>query len=133
MGLQVNTPRFSAYLGSKAALDAFSRSIASEILEDRVAISTVYMPLVRTPMIEPSAHYRDFPSLSPEEAASMVADAIANRRKRATTIAGRLAEATYQTAPGSRTRSSTRATSCSPTGEGAQALGLGLRRPAALG
>ena len=99
MGLQVNTPRFSAYLGSKAALDAFSRSIASEILEDRIAISTVYMPLVRTPMIEPSAHYRDFPSLSAEEAASMIADAIANRRKRATTLAGRLAEATYQTAP----------------------------------
>jgi short-subunit dehydrogenase len=99
MGLQVNTPRFSAYLGSKAALDAFSRSIASELLDDRVAISTVYMPLVRTPMIEPSAHYRDFPALEPEEAAAMIADAIANRRKRATTIVGRVAEATYQAAP----------------------------------
>ncbi len=99
MGLQVNTPRFSAYLGSKAALDAFSRSIASEILEDRVAITTVYMPLVRTPMIEPSPHYRDLPALSPDEAAEMVADAIAHRPKRATTIAGRIAETTYATAP----------------------------------
>ena len=99
MGLQVNTPRFSAYLASKAALDAFSRSIASEILEDRVAITTVYMPLVRTPMIEPSRHYRDLPALSPDEAAEMVADAIAHRPKRATTVAGRIAEATYATAP----------------------------------
>ncbi len=99
MGLQVNTPRFSAYLASKAALDAFSRSIASEILDDRVAITTVYMPLVRTPMIEPSGIYRDFPALTPEAAAEMVADAIAGRPKRATTFAGRIAEVTYATAP----------------------------------
>jgi short-subunit dehydrogenase len=99
MGLQVNTPRFSAYLGSKAALDAFSRSIASEVLSDRVAISTVYMPLVRTPMIGPSSHYRDFPKLEPDEAAAMICDAIANRRKRASTLVGRVAEATYQAAP----------------------------------
>jgi short-subunit dehydrogenase len=99
MGLQVNSPRFSAYLASKAALDAFSRSIASEILDDRVAITTVYMPLVRTPMIEPSRHYRDLPALSPEEAAEMVAGAIAGRPKRATTVAGRIAEVTYATAP----------------------------------
>ena len=76
MGVQTNTPRFSAYVASKAALDAFSRSIASEIVDDRVAISTVYMPLVRTPMIAPTKHYRYFPSISPEEAADMVADAI---------------------------------------------------------
>ena len=99
MGLQVNTPRFSAYLASKAALDAFSRSIASEILDDRVAITTVYMPLVRTPMIEPTGIYRDFPALTPVEAAEMVAGAIAGRPKRATTVAGRIAEVTYATAP----------------------------------
>lgn len=99
MGLQTNTPRFSAYLASKAALDAFSRSIASEIVDDRVAISTVYMPLVRTPMIEPSTHYKYFPALSPEEAADMVADAIASRNKKQSTLAGRLSEVTYATVP----------------------------------
>jgi short-subunit dehydrogenase len=99
MGLQTNTPRFSAYLASKAALDAFSRSIASEIVDDRVAISTVYMPLVRTPMIEPSRHYKYFPALSPDEAADMVADAIASRNKKQSTLAGRLSEVTYATVP----------------------------------
>ena len=99
MGLQTNTPRFSAYLASKAALDAFSRSIASEIVDDRVAISTVYMPLVRTPMIEPSRHYKYFPALSPEEAAEMVADAIASRNKKQSTLTGRLSEVTYATVP----------------------------------
>ncbi|HEX2129370.1 MAG TPA: SDR family NAD(P)-dependent oxidoreductase [Solirubrobacterales bacterium] len=99
MGLQTNTPRFSAYLASKAALDAFSRSIASEIVDDRVAISTVYMPLVRTPMIEPSRHYKYFPALSPDEAAEMVAHAIASRNKKQSTLTGRLSEVTYATVP----------------------------------
>jgi short-subunit dehydrogenase len=99
MGLQMNTPRFSAYLASKAALDAFSRSIASEIVDDRVAISTVYMPLVRTPMIEPTDHYRYFPALEPGEAAEMVIDAIVSRSKKRTTLGGRVSEITYATAP----------------------------------
>jgi len=99
MGVQVNTPRFSAYVASKAALDSFSRCIASEIVDDDVAITTVYMPLVRTPMIEPTSFYRGLPALEPEEAADMVAKAIANRPKRATTAAGRVAELTYATAP----------------------------------
>jgi NAD(P)-dependent dehydrogenase (short-subunit alcohol dehydrogenase family) len=99
MGLQVNTPRFSAYLASKAALDAFSRSIASEIVDDGVAISTVLMPLVRTPMIEPTGFYRSMPSISPDEAATMIAKAIVNRPKKQSTATGRLAEITYGTAP----------------------------------
>ena len=99
MGVQTNVPRFSAYVASKAALDAVSRSIASEVVEDRVAISTVYMPLVRTPMIAPTDHYRYFPALSPEEAAEMVADAIVSRSKKQSTVAGRLAEVSYATVP----------------------------------
>jgi short-subunit dehydrogenase len=99
MGVQTNVPRFSAYVASKAALDAFSRSIASEIVEDRVAISTVYMPLVRTEMIAPTDHYRYFPALSPEEAADMIAGAIAKRQKKASTTLGRMSEVTYATVP----------------------------------
>ena len=37
IGAQTNTPRFSAYVASKSALDAFSRSIASEIVDDNVS------------------------------------------------------------------------------------------------
>ena len=99
MGVQTNVPRFSGYVASKAALDAFSRSIASEIVDDGVAISTVYMPLVRTPMIAPTDHYRYFPALSPDEAADMVSDAIVSRNKKQSTVAGRLAEVSYATVP----------------------------------
>ncbi|MBV9807437.1 MAG: SDR family NAD(P)-dependent oxidoreductase, partial [Solirubrobacterales bacterium] len=65
IGLQMNTPRFSAYVASKAALDAFSRSVGPEVIDDGVHITTVYMPLVRTPMIAPTKIYDRFPTLSP--------------------------------------------------------------------
>jgi NAD(P)-dependent dehydrogenase (short-subunit alcohol dehydrogenase family) len=99
MGLQTNTPRFSAYLASKAALDAFSRSIASEIVMDQVNITTVYMPLVRTPMIAPTKQYDRLPALSPESAASLISEAIRKRPKRVSTALGTLVDATYAAAP----------------------------------
>ena len=102
MGLQTNTPRFSAYLASKAALDAFARSIASEIITDGVHITTVYMPLVRTPMIEPTKHYEHLPALSPDAAAEMIVEAIRRRPKRVSTLLGDFAGVTYATAPGAQ-------------------------------
>jgi NAD(P)-dependent dehydrogenase (short-subunit alcohol dehydrogenase family) len=99
MGLQTNTPRFSAYLASKAALDAFARSIASEVVLDRVDFTTIYMPLVRTPMIAPTKHYDRLPALSPEAAADLICDAIRKRPKRVSTALGTLSDATYAAAP----------------------------------
>jgi short-subunit dehydrogenase len=102
MGLQSNTPRFSAYLASKAALDAFSRSIASEIIMEGVHITTIYMPLVRTPMIAPTKHYDRLPARSPDSAAEMIVEAIRRRPKRISTVFGNLIELTYATAPGAQ-------------------------------
>src|SRR5213083_1739658 len=99
IGVQTNTPRFSAYVASKAALDAFSRCVASEVVDDGVHFSTVYMPLVRTPMRAPTEHYQAFPAKSPEEAADMVCDAISSRQKRVSTQFGRFSEVTYATLP----------------------------------
>jgi short-subunit dehydrogenase len=102
MGLQTNTPRFAAYLASKAALDAFSRSIGSEIIGDGVHITTVYMPLVRTPMIAPTKMYDRFPALTPDEAANMITDAIRKRPKRVATALGNLGQLSYAIAPGAQ-------------------------------
>ena len=82
IGAQTNTPRFSAYVASKSALDAFSRSIASEIVDDGVHITTIYMPLVRTPMIAPTGIYDAFPTASPDEAADMITRAMITGRRR---------------------------------------------------
>ena len=101
IGVQTNTPRFSAYVASKAALDAFSRSIASEIVGDGVRITTIHMPLVRTPMIEPTKIYRDFPAISPDEAGAMICDAIIDRPKRVATPLGNLGQLAYAVSPSS--------------------------------
>jgi NAD(P)-dependent dehydrogenase (short-subunit alcohol dehydrogenase family) len=102
MGLQTNTPRYSAYLASKAALDAFSRSIGPEIIDDGVHITTIYMPLVRTPMIAPTKLYDRFPALSPEDAGGLIAEAIQRRPKRITTTLGTLGQLGYAVAPGAQ-------------------------------
>jgi NAD(P)-dependent dehydrogenase (short-subunit alcohol dehydrogenase family) len=99
IGVQTNPPRFSAYVASKAALDAFSRVAASELLEDGIRITTVYMPLVRTEMIAPTTIYRAFPTLSPSEAAELVCRACAEGGKRVSTRLGLLGELAYAAAP----------------------------------
>jgi short-subunit dehydrogenase len=117
IGLQTNTPRFSAYLASKAALDAFSRSIAPEIIGDGVHVTTVYMPLVRTPMIAPTKIYDHFPTLSPDEAADMISDAIRKRPKRVATTLGNIGQLSYAVVPGAQDLVVNRAYKLFPEGE----------------
>ena len=99
IGTQTNPPRFSAYVASKAALDAFGRVIASEILEDNVHITTIHMPLVRTPMIAPTRMYDMFPAITPEEAAELIAKAMIRRPKKVATRLGTMGELMYAVAP----------------------------------
>ena len=99
LGCVTNVPRFSAYLASKAALDQLCRSIASEIISDNVAITTVYMPLVRTPMIKPTKIYDSFPAITPDEAANLVVNSVIDRPKRVTTKLGNFSQAAQIVAP----------------------------------
>jgi short-subunit dehydrogenase len=99
IGVQTNTPRFSAYVASKAALDAFSRCVAPEVIGDNVHITTIYMPLVRTPMIAPTNIYDAFPTLTPDEAAQMVCDAIIDKPKRLATRLGTFGQVLYAVSP----------------------------------
>jgi short-subunit dehydrogenase len=99
IGTQTNPPRFSAYVASKAALDAFSRVIASEVKDDKVHLTTINMPLVRTPMIAPTRMYDMFPAITPEEAAEMIAKAMVNRPKKVATKLGNFGELLYAVAP----------------------------------
>lgn len=75
IGVLTNAPRFSAYVASKAALDAWTRCAASEFADQGISFTTINMPLVRTPMIAPTGLYNNVPTLSPEEAADMIAQA----------------------------------------------------------
>ena len=118
IGLQVNTPRFSAYVASKAALDAFSRSIAPEVIGDGVHITTIYMPLVRTPMIAPTKIYDRFPTLSPNEAANLITEAIRKRPKRIGTTLGNIGQLGYAMVPGAQDLVVNRAYQLFPEGDG---------------
>jgi NAD(P)-dependent dehydrogenase (short-subunit alcohol dehydrogenase family) len=99
IGVQTHTPRFSAYVASKAALDAWSRCVASEMIDDGVHITTIYMPLVRTPMIAPTKMYDAFPTISPDEAAEMITKAMITKPKKVATRLGNFGEVLYNVAP----------------------------------
>jgi thioester reductase-like protein len=99
IGVQTNTPRFSAYVASKSALDAFSRCVAPEVVGDGVTFTTIYMPLVRTPMIAPTDMYKAFPTLTPDEAAMMLCDAMIDKPKRKASRLGTFGEVLYALSP----------------------------------
>ena len=75
IGVLTNAPRFSAYVASKSALDAWTRCASSEFADQGITFTTINMPLVRTPMIAPTKIYQTVPTLAPEEAADMIAQA----------------------------------------------------------
>jgi NAD(P)-dependent dehydrogenase (short-subunit alcohol dehydrogenase family) len=99
IGVQTSPPRFSAYVASKAALDAFTRVVASEVVGDGVAFTTIHMPLVRTPMIAPTKMYNAFPTITPDEAADMICQALRTRAKHLGTRLGTAGEVAYALAP----------------------------------
>jgi len=99
IGVLSNAPRFSAYVASKSALDSFSACAASEFLDKGIQFTTINMPLVRTPMIAPTRIYENVPTLSPEEAAGLVVDAIVNRPVRIATRLGIFMAVCHAAAP----------------------------------
>ena len=99
IGVQTNPPRFSAYVASKAALDAWTRVVSSELVGDNITFTTIHMPLVKTPMIAPTKMYDSIPTLTPDEAGDMVCDAIRSRPKHIGTRLGTFGEVSYALAP----------------------------------
>ena len=99
IGVLTNAPRFSAYVASKAALDAWTRCASSEFADVGITFTTINMPLVRTPMIAPTKIYNNVPTLSPEEAADMVAQACIGKPVRIATRLGIVGELLHAVAP----------------------------------
>ena len=99
IGVLASSARFSAYVASKAALDAFSRCAQAEFSGKNIAFTTVNMPLVKTPMIAPTKMYDSVPTLTPEEAADLVVKAIIERPSRVATRMGIFAATLNAVAP----------------------------------
>ena len=88
IGVLASSPRFSAYVASKAALDAFSRCAQGELSGKGISFTTINMPLVKTPMIAPTKMYDSVPTLSPDEAADLLVKAIIEKPSRIATRLG---------------------------------------------
>jgi NAD(P)-dependent dehydrogenase (short-subunit alcohol dehydrogenase family) len=99
IGVQTNPPRFSAYVASKGALDAWTRVVSSETVGHGITFTTIHMPLVRTPMIAPTKLYDHFPTISPDEAADLICEAMRSRPKEINTRLGTAGEVLHALAP----------------------------------
>ncbi|MBF6024737.1 SDR family oxidoreductase [Lysobacter niastensis] len=99
IGVLANSPRFSAYVASKAALDAFSRCAQGELSGKGICFTTINMPLVKTPMIAPTKMYESVPTLTTEEAADLVVKGIIERPSRIATRLGIFASVVNALAP----------------------------------
>ena len=95
----VNAPRFSAYVASKAALDAWTRCAASEYADQGVSFTTVNMPLVRTPMTAPTKIYENMPLLSTDEASDLIVQACVDKPVRVATRLGIAVELLHAMTP----------------------------------
>ena len=88
--LTKGTPRFSSYVASKSAMDAWSNSAAAEYAANNIKFTNVHMPLVRTGMIEATTAYKNVQVLSPAEASEMVQKAIVEKPMEVNTLTGEL-------------------------------------------
>jgi thioester reductase-like protein/NADP-dependent 3-hydroxy acid dehydrogenase YdfG len=91
-GVQANSPKYSAYLPSKAALDAFSEVVGTETLSDHITFTNIHMPLVETPMIAPSKRLNPMPPITAEHAAAMVVRGLVEKPARIDTPMGTLGD-----------------------------------------
>ncbi|MFM8600427.1 MAG: SDR family oxidoreductase [Mycobacterium sp.] len=94
------SPLFGVYNASKAALSTVSRVIETEWSRRGVHSTTLYYPLVATPMIAPTKDYEGLPALSPAEAAEWMIDAARRRPVRIAPRIGVTARAVDIVAPG---------------------------------
>ncbi len=92
-GVQARSPKYSAYLPTKAALDTFSEVVGTETLSDHITFTNIHMPLVATPMIKPSRRLNPVPPITVEHAAAMVVRGLIDKPSRIDTPLGTLSEA----------------------------------------
>lgn len=92
-GVLAHSPKYSAYVPTKAALDAFADVVSTETLSDHITFTTIHMPLVATPMIAPTGKLVPMGAISAEHAAAMVVRGLIEKPDRIDTPLGTLADA----------------------------------------
>ncbi len=98
------TPRYAAYIASKSALEGFTQSIATECRKDGITTTIVNYPLVRTPMVAPTAIYKNLKMMDVEEAAQWMVRAVEDRPARISDRRGTAFAIATAIAPGTTIR-----------------------------
>ncbi|MFE6922852.1 SDR family NAD(P)-dependent oxidoreductase [Nocardia sp. NPDC057663] len=98
IGVIANLPRFSAYIGSKAALEAVLRCAEVESYRDNIKFTDVHIPLADTDMAA-AAEMQQFRRLTLDEVTDVMVDAIRTRPRVVNNPLGSLYALTYQYAP----------------------------------
>ncbi len=99
VGVQANPARFSAYLGSKWALEGWTWVAANEFAHTNIRFSSLNYPLVRTPMIAPTRIYKYMPVMSVDRAVKWMLDVIITQNKRKLGVFGKGALGMYYLLP----------------------------------
>ena len=100
IGVQAGAPNFSAYVASKGALDQFARSLMLELCRSPVRVTTVILPLVRTPMTRATEAFEGFPALDAQHAARRIGGALIRRPVRVAPAWSTALELGHVLAPG---------------------------------
>jgi short-subunit dehydrogenase len=79
--LLIPAPMWTAYQASKVAFDQWFRCVSPELNARGVHTTSIYLPLVRTRMIEPTQAYRNMPAMQPEQVAQLICKAILSRKR----------------------------------------------------
>ena len=90
MGTLSATPRFGPYMASKIALDTLMDSMAAEFANHNIHFSSIKFPLVKTPMVAPTAAFKKAKLTSPEQAAKMFMDTVIDKNRHKMTATGSL-------------------------------------------
>ncbi|KAB2336380.1 SDR family NAD(P)-dependent oxidoreductase [Cytobacillus depressus] len=75
-------PNWAAYQASKSAFDTWFRSAAPELHARGISTTSIYLPLVKTPMILPTTAYEKMPAMCPNHVAKIICKTIYTKRKR---------------------------------------------------
>ncbi|HIK18044.1 MAG TPA: SDR family NAD(P)-dependent oxidoreductase [Leptolyngbyaceae cyanobacterium M33_DOE_097] len=78
--LLIPVPQWAAYQASKTAFDQWFRCVSPELNARGVSTTSIYLPLVRTRMIEPTQAYRNLPAMQPEQVAQLICKAMLSRQ-----------------------------------------------------
>lgn len=99
MSTQVPIPLFSAYLGSKSALESFSRSLSMELGDKGIDVSIVYFPMVRTPMSSRTRIYKHMRMMDIDAAAGWIVKAVLKKPYQVSSVSGKIANVLLNAAP----------------------------------